>query len=74
MLASERIPGLLYVMFKIFIDYLETVDHESFSINIEKPLLHLEKVYRSLYRHLIQESYIDSGAVNSDLAIFRCEQ
>ena len=36
---SEKIPGLLYIMFKQFIDYIISIDKEAFTININK--LHL---------------------------------
>ena len=72
--TPERIPGLLYIMFKVFIEYIQSIDSETFSLNIEKPLFHLESIYRKLYRHLLEESYIDSGVVNKNMAVFRCEQ
>ncbi len=72
--APERIPGLLYIMFKVFIEYIQTIDSETFSLNIEKPLFHLEGIYRNLYKHLLGASYIDSGVVNKNMAVFRCEQ
>lgn len=72
--APERIPGLLYIMFKVFIEYIQDMNPETFSLNIEKPLLHLEGIYRKLYKHLLEKSYIDSGIVNKNMAVFRCEQ
>lgn len=61
-------------MFKVFIEYIQGMNSETFSLNIEKPLFHLEGVYRKLYKHLLEESYIDSGVVNKNMAVFRCEQ
>lgn len=71
---KEKVSWLLYIMFKSFIDTIEKSNDESFSINIDKPLFHLEGIYRKLYRHLLENSYIDSGMVTKGAAVFRCER
>ncbi len=71
---KEKVSWLLYIMFKSFIDTIEESNDESFSINIDKTLFHLEGIYRKLYRHLLENSYIDSGMVTKGAAVFRCER
>lgn len=70
---QERIPWLLYIMFTLFIKYIQSIDQETFSINIEKPLLTLEVVYRKLYKQLLQWWNIESWIVNKNTSVFRCE-
>ena len=70
---SEKIPGLLYIMFKQFIDYIISIDKEAFTININKPLLTLKPIYNKLYLKLLADWNIDSWAVKDDIVVLRCE-
>ncbi|MBC7498812.1 hypothetical protein H7170_04180 [Candidatus Gracilibacteria bacterium] len=69
----EKIPGLLYIMFKQFIDYILSIDKDAFTININKPLLTLKPVYSKLYLRLLKEGNIDSGVVKDDIVVLRCD-
>lgn len=69
---QERIPGLLYTLFKLFIEYIKTIEPDEFSININNPLLTLTSVYRKLFLALSQSNTIESGVVQSQLVVFRC--
>lgn len=70
---QEKIPWLLYVMFKQFIDYIISVDKEAFTININKPLLTLKPIYSKLYLKLLENWNIDSWVVKDDIVVLRCE-
>ncbi len=70
---SERIPWLLYIMFTLFIKYIRSIDRDTFSISVENPLRTLESKYRQLHRELAKSWEIDSGFVNANTVVFRCD-
>jgi len=69
--SPEKIVWLLYIMFKLFIDYIISMDKEEFTINICNPLLTLNSVYRRLYIGLLESNIIDYWVISNDLIIFR---
>lgn len=71
--TSEKIPWLLYIMFTLFIKYIRSIDRDTFSISVENPLLTLESKYRQLHRELAKSWEIDSGFVNANTVVFRCD-
>lgn len=71
--TSEKIPWLLYIMFTLFIKYIRSIDRDTFSISVENPLLTLESKYRHLHRELAKSWEIDSGFVNANTVVFRCD-
>lgn len=69
--SPEKVTWLLYIMFKLFIDHISSINHEEFTINICNPLLTLTSVYKRLYMGLLRSNVIDSWVINDDLIIFR---
>ncbi len=70
--SPEKIPWLLFIMFKLFIEYISSIDDRNFTINICNPLLTLDKVYKNLCTKLIKDEIIDSRVIDDTVIVLRC--